>query len=445
MHVAVLKLTFLYILVLLHGCSQAVKHESLSKEKNFTLDCMSVLPIGGEEKDLAIRDDLRKAIHSQLSISGIKLTPIQQVNSALELYAKELNLKLRNLNLSKSVNCKYILSGKLTNNSNLNLVVLTDFRIGANFEIHDALNDIVLWSASYNSASSKGGIPLNAISAAEATYSAQVNNSEDHKQMLIFDFAKKIVKTIPNLKYSPLTESSSSEEERPVLISMESTTQSEIQDDPEVKVRDLVHKLDKTPKSDFKKRLIYLSELKILRPKDHWLLYENARLHYLLGNYLESQKDINESIHILEQSKKSDMAYFYLASRVALARNDRLTLLPLLEKFSAQNMGVSFDNELIHLYMDLGRYRKALNLIKKIVRKSAKDDGLALNQFICEAQLNMKSEASKDGVLLLKKAIREKDQNLATMILNIINSGELEESIEDFNMLKLEAESIHQW
>jgi len=444
MRVPVLKLTFLYILVLLHGCSQAVKHESLSKEKKFTLDCMSVLPIEGAEKDLDIRDDLRKAIHSQLSISGIKLTPIQQVNSSLELYAKDLNLKLRNLNLSKLVNCKYILSGKLTNNSNLNLVVLTDFRIGANFEIHDALNDIVLWSASYDSSSTNGGIPLDPARAVEATYLAQLNNSEDHKQMLIFDFAKKIVKTIPNLKYSPLTEPSSSEE-TPVFISMEPTTQSEIQDDPEAKVRDLIHKLDKTPKSDFKKRLTYLSELKILRPKDHWLLYENARLHYLLGNYLASQKDINESIHILEQSKKSDMAYFYLASRIALARNDRLTLLPLLEKFSAQNMGVSFDNELMHLYMDLGRYKQALNLIKKIVKKSAKSDVLVLNQFICEAQLNMKSEASKDGVLLLKKAIRERDQNLATKVLNILNSSSLEEFIEDFHILKLEAESIHQW
>jgi tetratricopeptide (TPR) repeat protein len=445
MRVAALKLTLLYLVVLLFGCSKVVKHESLSKEKKFTLDCMSVLPIEGKEKDLDIRDDLRKAIHSQLSISGIKLTPIQQVDSALELYARELNPKLRNLNLSKTVNCKYILSGKLTNNSNLNLVVLTDFRISANFEIHDALNDIMLWNASYDSASSNGGIPLDPVRLAEATYSAQVNNNEDHKQMLIFDFAKKIVKTIPNLKYSPLTDTFSYENEKPVFVTIEPTTQSGIQDDPEVRVRDLVNKLDKTPKSDFKKRLAYLSELKTLRSKDHWLLYENARLNYLLGNYLESQQDINESIHILEQSNKSDMAYFYLASRVAMARNDRLTLLPLLEKFSAQNMGANFDNELMHLYMDLGRYKQALNLIKKIVKKSSKDDGLALNQFICEAQLNMKSEASKDGALLLKKAIRERDQNLANKVLNISESTGLEESIEDFNMLKLQAESIHQW
>lgn len=108
-------------------------------------------------------------------------------------------------------------------------------------------------------------------------------------------------------------------------------------------------------------------------------------------------------------------------------------------------MGVSFDNELMHLYMDLGRYKQALNLIKKIVKKSAKSDDLVLNQFICEAQLNMKSEASKDGVLLLRKAIRERDQNLATKVLNILNSSSLEEFIEDFNILKLEAESIHHW
>ena len=434
-----------FLLVILFGCTQAVKHDSLVNEKKFVLDCMSVMPIEGDKNDLDIRSNLRKAVHSQLSLSGIKLTPMQKVDSLLELSSKEPNHKIGMSNFAKSTDCKYVLTGRLLNQSDTNLVIVTDFRLSAKFQIDDVIANQTLWTASHDISSTNGGLPLDPVSAANATYSAQANHTEDKKDMIIYDFAKKVVMTIPNLKYSPITSDQYRDQVTTSIVELSTDAEIQIQNDPEFEVKSLVAKLDKTPKSDFKGRLNYLRELRVLRPNDHWLLYENARLNYLLGNYKEAEQDINNAIHILEKNKKIDKAYLYLASRIAKARDDHLTSLHLLEKMSDLNMGLIFDYELIDLYINFKNYKKAYSLINKVLKNTELDESLEIKKFVCQANMNLKYEASKSAVNLLKKAIVDRNTLLAFKVLDISTSHNLEKYINDYELLKLQAESINQW
>lgn len=151
---------------------------------NYEPRCINVLPFNDErasDKDA----DFRKAFHAQLSVTGIRLVPLQ---AKVE-------------NSAAFAGCDLELRGKVVENRKLFLGVYSEYRAGAEVELIETKSQKYFWRASHTLVKRSGGVPLGIFSAIAGTASAAVNLEPAQAGRITFELADRIVKSIPNLAY----------------------------------------------------------------------------------------------------------------------------------------------------------------------------------------------------------------------------------------------------
>lgn len=257
-------------------------------------DCIHVLPFD-DPKGRDPKGNFRKSFHAQLSVTGVRLVPLQAIHH--EEIAKIAGIH----------NCDFELRGSVTENSRLFLGVYSEYKAGAKAMIVHKPSNVAYWTASHTMAKRDGGLPIGIISSIASALSAAKNVESDQELRVTQELAHRMVKSIPNLKYASAS--------RPPA-NMVSTA-------PEVPARELTasERLEVALKANDHKTVVSLSsELIASQPKNSRLFAVRARAQQALGAHEKATSDLISAIALGEEA---EAAYVDLGrSYAALGRFD---------------------------------------------------------------------------------------------------------------------------
>jgi len=175
------------------GTAPGILEETVFFEVNNELakeppQCIYVTPFD-DPKNLDPAQNLRKAFHAQLSITGVRLIPLQAT--------------------ARSQGCGYELRGTVTDNGKTFLGVFSEYRAGAKVSLVNLTSQSAYWNASHTLVKRAGALPIGIISAITGVASATRNLESDQAIRVSHELAYRMVQSIPNLRYveSPLVPS----------------------------------------------------------------------------------------------------------------------------------------------------------------------------------------------------------------------------------------------
>lgn len=160
--------------------------------------CLAVLPLAASKLDYEPTDDVRKAIHSHLAPTGVKLLPLQQVDG---LYDKRLSIKDNVAALSVTTGCDSYITGEVTDKNSRFWGIYSEVKIGAKLQIFRAGQDKPIWEGKHIAVVRDGGIPLNPVAAVTSAVSAGANLRQEQVTRTTHDLARRLVHAIPGLRF----------------------------------------------------------------------------------------------------------------------------------------------------------------------------------------------------------------------------------------------------
>lgn len=257
-------------------------------------DCIHVLPFD-DPKGRDPKGNFRKSFHAQLSVTGIRLVPLQAISH--EEVSK----------IAGNHNCDFELRGSVTENSRLFLGIYSEYKAGAKAMIVHKPSNTPYWTASHTMAKRDGGLPIGIISSIASALSAAKNVESDQELRMTQELAHRMVKSIPNLHYSPVVS--------PPALATLSTPQ------PSPREMTASERLALALKANDHKGVVGIStELIASQPKESRLFVVRARAQQALGAHEKATSDLISAIALGE---KGESAYVDLGrSYAALGRFD---------------------------------------------------------------------------------------------------------------------------
>lgn len=161
--------------------------------------CLAVLPLTAAKPALMPTESLRKAIHSHLAPTGVRLIPLQKVDGLIE---KQRSVKDNAAAILAATGCDAVVAGEVTEKSTRFWGVYSEVKIGAALQIYRAGVDQPIWVGRHTAVVRDGGIPLNPISAISGAVSAGSNMREEQVTRTTHDLARRLVYAIPGLKFN---------------------------------------------------------------------------------------------------------------------------------------------------------------------------------------------------------------------------------------------------
>lgn len=160
--------------------------------------CLGVLPLTAAKDVFNSTDEVRKAIHSHLAPTGVRLIPLQRIDL---LYKKELSIKDNVTALSAATGCDTYITGEVTDRSSRFWGIYSEVKIGARLQILRPNQDKPLWEGKHTATVRDGGIPLNPITAVTTAVAAGANLREEQITRTTHDLARRLVYAIPGLAF----------------------------------------------------------------------------------------------------------------------------------------------------------------------------------------------------------------------------------------------------
>ena len=160
--------------------------------------CLGVLPLVAAKIEFAPTEDIRKAIHSQLAPTGVRLIPLQKIDL---LYKKELSIKDNIAALLSVTGCDTYIAGEVTERNNRFWGIYSEVKIGAKLRVLLAGQDKPIWEGKHVAVVRDGGIPINPITAVTSAISAGSNIRQEQIIRTTHDLARRLVHAIPGLAF----------------------------------------------------------------------------------------------------------------------------------------------------------------------------------------------------------------------------------------------------
>jgi len=161
--------------------------------------CLGVLPLTLGKPEFGPADDVRKALHAHLAPSGIALVPLQKIDALTVKFGDEAQ-NLRTVAIGSG--CDTLLSGEVTERSSRFWGVYSEVRLGASLRMTRVSTGQVIWRGKHTAVVRGGGMPLDVISAIGGVVAAGANVREEQLTRTTHDVARRLVASIPNLKYA---------------------------------------------------------------------------------------------------------------------------------------------------------------------------------------------------------------------------------------------------
>jgi len=160
--------------------------------------CIGVLPLQATQKDFYPTEDIRRAIHSHLAPTGVRLIPLQKVDT---IFKKELSIEENLASLQAATQCDSFIAGEVFEKKSRFFGVYSEVRIGAKLRILQLGSKDPVWEGKHTAIIRDGGIPLNPISALAGAVSAGSNLRQEQVTRTTHDLARRLVHAIPGLKF----------------------------------------------------------------------------------------------------------------------------------------------------------------------------------------------------------------------------------------------------
>ena len=161
--------------------------------------CLAVLPLSAAKPAFAPTDSVRKAIHSHLAPTGVRLIPLQKVDAVID---SRRSVKDNAATLLATSGCEAVITGEVTEKSTRFWGIYSEVKIGAKMQIYRAGIDKPIWEGRHTAIVRDGGVPLNPISAIGSAVSAGSNLRDEQITRTTHDLARRLVYAIPGLKFN---------------------------------------------------------------------------------------------------------------------------------------------------------------------------------------------------------------------------------------------------
>lgn len=175
-----------------HG---VVVFESSEELKSNPLGCLAVFPITAKDGDMESAAFIRSALHANLSTTGIRLLALQKVDAAMKSSEYITDAA------STAIGCDTIMIGEVIEDPESFYGVYSIIRAGANIQIIRVSTGEVLWRGNHTAKLRGGGIPMGFMDVAMNIFQAIRNLTADQKLRVSNDLARRLVTTIPGLKF----------------------------------------------------------------------------------------------------------------------------------------------------------------------------------------------------------------------------------------------------
>jgi len=160
--------------------------------------CLGVLPLTATKDEFNPTDDIRKAIHSHLAPTGVRLIPLQKVDL---LFKKDLSIKDNIAVLLTATGCDTYITGEVTDRNTRFWGIYSEVKIGAKLQMVRVGQDKSLWEGKHVAVVRDGGIPLNPVTAVTSAVSAGSNLRDEQITRTTHDLARRLVHAIPGLTF----------------------------------------------------------------------------------------------------------------------------------------------------------------------------------------------------------------------------------------------------
>jgi Flp pilus assembly protein TadD len=410
--------------------------ESLKKTP---VTCLGVLPLAVSNAEFNPTDDVRKAIHSHLAPTGVRLIPLQKIDNS---YKKEFSIKDNILVLSKAIGCDTYISGEVTDRNTRFWGIYSEVKIGAQLQIRRVDQDKPLWEGKHTAIVRDGGIPLNLISAVTTAVAAGANIREEQITRTTHDLARRLVYAIPGLAFQDVQVA----ENKPVSNDAVPSQKTEV-----ASLANLKAELKGLSDSEVAARLV--DELS----GDRWTKSKEREelIELLISKAPTNPVGYREMAKLKLTSSQSGMAVIYGKKLVQLepANSDNQFLLgrayleaerpeeatqPLLKAAGAELPKQIYFTTLGFSYSQQGKFELALAAYKKALEFSP-NDSFALLQFgVAQAFAGDDEGAAKTIRQSIISAIANNERASAEKSLSVLYSLGLDNQLssEDLRVMK---------
>ena len=161
--------------------------------------CLAVLPLTAAKPAFAPTDNVRKAIHSHLAPTGVRLIPLQKVDALIDL---KRSVNDNAAAISAASGCEAVITGEVIEKSTRFWGIYSEVKIGAKLQVYRVGSDKPIWEGKHTAVVRDGGVPLNPVSAISSAVSAGSNLREEQITRTTHDLARRLVYAIPGLKFN---------------------------------------------------------------------------------------------------------------------------------------------------------------------------------------------------------------------------------------------------
>lgn len=161
--------------------------------------CLAVLPLTAAKPAFVPTDSVRKAIHSHLAPTGVRLIPIQKVDALID---PQRSVKENAAAISAASGCEAVITGEVIEKSSRFWGIYSEVKVGAKLQVYRLGIDKPIWTGRHTAVVRDGGVPLNPVSAISSAISAGSNLREEQVTRTTHDLARRLVYAIPGLKFN---------------------------------------------------------------------------------------------------------------------------------------------------------------------------------------------------------------------------------------------------
>jgi tetratricopeptide (TPR) repeat protein len=161
--------------------------------------CLAVLPLTAAKPAFAPTDSVRKAIHSHLAPTGVRLIPLQKVDALMN---PQRSVKENAAAISAASGCEAVITGEVIEKSSRFWGIYSEVKVGAKLQVYRLGIDKPIWTGRHTAVVRDGGVPLNPVSAISSAISAGSNLREEQVTRTTHDLARRLVYAIPGLKFN---------------------------------------------------------------------------------------------------------------------------------------------------------------------------------------------------------------------------------------------------
>ncbi len=450
-------ITFGLLSLFVAGCATRYVERDLSKEevtdnmgdvvvsqtsdavKKHPPKCLAVLPLAAAKPEYEPTEDIRKAIHSHLAPTGVKLVPLQKVDA---VYDKRLSVRDHMAAINAGTGCDAYIAGEVTEKNTRFWGIYSEVKIGAKLQMLRAEQDKPIWEGKHTAVVRDGGIPWNPVTAVTSAVSAGSNLRQEQITRITHDLARRLVHAIPGLKYQEelISDNSQADTDSKVPIAPKALAplanfKAELKDKTDTEIEKLL--VDELSGSKWTgKDREELAELLVAKFAQNPLGY--AEMAKIKLNARQGGQAVNYAKKLVQLAPNVAENQFLLGRAYLVTDKPREALPWLLKAVGSESPKPIYYTGLGLAYAQEGLYPLAIAAYRKSLEHEPVNQFTLMQLGMAQAFAGENEEAAVTIRKSIIVAIANNERSSAENSLNVLNSLGLDSQLTEDDLLALQ-------